>query len=227
MTTRDGRSAAVDDARSALVAFGRRLVSEGLAIGTAGNLSVRVDDLIAITPSSLAYELLEPDDICVMSLDGRQVDGRAALSSEWPLHSSIYEATDAGAVVHTHSPEVVALSATCEALPAIHYAIVALGGPVPVVGYTRFGSRQLANNAVEVLATHRAAILQNHGAVTYGATLVQAFERALLLEWLAHVYRLSLAYGTARILTTEELDDVAAEAARRRYGGLSEGQAPR
>jgi L-fuculose-phosphate aldolase len=142
------------------------------------------------------------------------------------MHSGIYRATGAQAIAHTHSPEVVALSITRDELPAVHYAIVGLGGPVPVVGYTRFGSDGLAEGVVAVLGTHSVAILQNHGAITFGNTLTQAYDRALLLEWLAGVYRKSLHYGEPRLLSTSELDEVAKEVARRRYGGLSDTTKP-
>jgi len=215
---------AVDGARRELVAYGNRLIADRLAVGTAGNLSVRVGDLVAITPSGVAYHELTTDDVCVVALDGERIAGRAAVSSEWPMHAAIYAATDARAVVHTHSQEVVALSITRDELPAVHYVIVGLGGAVPVVGYTRFGSDGLASGAVAVLETRTAAILQNHGAVTRGQTLAQAYDRALLLEWLAGVYRKSLDYGDPRILNDEELLEVEREVRRRRYGGLSEGE---
>lgn len=134
------------------------------------------------------------------------------------MHWEVYSTTDAGAVVHTHSPEVIALSVTCEELPAVHYAIARLGGPVRVAPYTRFGSEGLAHGARSALEGHTAAILQNHGAITYGPTLREAYDRAALLEWLAGVYRRALQYGTPRLLTDAELDEVVAEARRRRYG---------
>ena len=120
--------------------------------------------------------------------------------------------------MHTHSAEVIALSAANDELPAVHYAITALGGPVRVAGYTRFGSAGLADAAVAALAGRSAAILENHGAVCYGRTLTEAYDRALLLEWLARVYRLACSYGQPRILSQAELDEVSAESRRRRYG---------
>ena len=134
------------------------------------------------------------------------------------MHLAVYAATSAAAVVHTHSPEVVALSSTCDELPAIHYAITSLGGPVRVAPYTRFGSAGLASAATMALNGRQAVILQNHGAVTYGGTLAEAYERALLLEWLARVYRLARSSGTPRILSAAELDEVTAESDRRHYG---------
>ncbi len=204
--------------RNELVSYGVRMVDDVLAVGTSGNLSVRVGDVVAITPSGILYREIVPEDICVVTLDGRKISGRGTVSSEWPMHSSVYLSTDALAVVHTHSAEVVALSISRQELPAVHYNVVGLGGPVPVVDYVRFGTDELAKRVKAVMHDHTAAILQNHGAVTRGATLQQAYERALLLEWLAKVYRLSLGYGEPRILSAEELAEVEAEILRRRYG---------
>ena len=209
--------AAVEIAR-----YGRRLITDGLAYGTAGNLSCRVEDHVVISPTSVPYEDVQPDDLWVVSLGGEVVqEGTAGPSSETPFHLAIYAATKAAAVVHTHSAEVVAVSATLEYLPAIHYSIARLGGPVPVVSYQRFGSDSLASGIQRALCDldrpRSAAILQNHGAVTYGSSLAEAFDKAIMLEWLARTYRLALQIGEPRILTTEELDEVTAEARRRRY----------
>ena len=205
-----------------LVRYGHRLLADGLSIGSAGNLSVRVGDVVAITPSGVAYPLMRAADVCLVTLKGAQLADREAQpqtpSSETPMHLAIYAATAAAAVVHTHSPEVIALSAARRELPAIHYAITALGGPVRVAPYARFGSAQLADAAVAALDGRSAVILRNHGAVTYGHSLAQAYDRALLLEWLARTYRLGLAYGEPAALSAAELDEVAAESRRRRYG---------
>jgi L-fuculose-phosphate aldolase len=213
-----GSGAGLSDAREQLVRYGARLVADGLAVGAAGNLSLRVGDLIAITPSGIGYDELTPADICVVTLDGDEVEAAETPSTELAMHLAVYAATDARAVVHTHSAEVVALSATCSELPAVHYAITNLGGPVRVARYVRFGSAALAEAAVAALAGRQAAILQNHGAICYGTTLPAAYNRAVLLEWLATVYRLARAHGDPRILSQAELDEVAAEARRRRYG---------
>lgn len=210
--------ASLQAAREQLARYCGRMVADGLAVGAAGNLSVRVGDLIAITPSGIGYDELTASDICVVTLHGEEVEAPETPSSELPMHLAVYAATGAGAVVHTHSSEVVAVSATCDELPAVHYAITSLGGPVRVAPYTRFGSADLADAALAALEGRQAAILQNHGAVCYGATLAAAYDRALLLEWLARVYRLARAHGTPRVLSQSELDDVSAEARRRRYG---------
>jgi L-fuculose-phosphate aldolase len=211
-------NAELQTAREQLVSYCGRMITDGLAVGAAGNMSVREDDLVAITPSGVSYAELMPSDICITTLSGEAVDTPETPSSELPMHLAVYAATDAGAVVHTHSAEVIAVSATCDELPAVHYAINALGGPVRVAAYTRFGSAGLAEAAVAALDGRSAAILQNHGAICYGRTLRQAYERAVLLEWLARVYRLARAHGAPRILSQAELDEVAAESRRRNYG---------
>jgi len=208
--------------RAQLVGYSARLLSDGLAVGSAGNISVRLGEIIAITPSGIRYDEMRPADVCLVTLDGAQLPGDGepteTPSSETPMHLAIYAATDAAAVVHTHSPEVIALSATRPELPAIHYAITALGGPVRVAPYVRFGSDSLAAAAVTALDGRAAVILRNHGAVTYGRDLAEAYERAVLLEWLARTYRLALSYGEPATLSPAELDEVAAETRRRRYG---------
>jgi len=206
-------------ARAQLVGYSARLLDDGLAVGSAGNLSVRVGDVVAITPSGVSYAEMRAEDVCLVALDGAELaEHTETPSSETPMHLAIYAATKAGAVVHTHSPEVIALSAAREELPAIHYAITGLGGPVRVAPYVRFGSAGLATAAVTALDGRSAAILRNHGAVTHGRDLAQAYDRALLLEWLARTYRLALCYGEPAILSAADLDEVTAEARRRRYG---------
>jgi L-fuculose-phosphate aldolase len=211
-------------ARALLVSYSARLLDDGLAVGSAGNMSVRVGEVVAITPSGIGYHEMQPADVCLVALDGKELTDHAGRanqetpSTETPMHLAIYAATGARAVVHTHSPEVIALSAARDELPAIHYAITGLGGPVRVAPYVRFGSDGLAAAATRALDGRQAVILRNHGAVTCGRDLTQAYDRAVLLEWLARTYRLALSYGEPAILSAEALDEVAAEARRRRYG---------
>jgi L-fuculose-phosphate aldolase len=221
-----GDSDGLQAVRGQLVRYSARLLDDGLAVGSAGNMSVRAADVVAITPSGVSYAEMQPEDVCVVALDGREhrEGNRETPSSETPMHLAIYAATRAGAVVHTHSPEVVALSASRPELPAIHYAITGLGGPVRVAPYVRFGSAGLAEAAVGALDGRSAVILRNHGAVTYGRDLAQAYDRAFLLEWLARTYRLALSYGEPATLSAAELDEVTAESRRRRYGERRGGQ---
>lgn len=197
------------------------MAGDGLTDGMSGNLSIRLPDMIAITPSGVPYDVMTPADIVVISPDGTPAGAtRRRASTETPMHLAVYRAFGpaAGAVVHTHSPYVVALSATCDVLPAVHYAMAGLGGPVRVTPYARFGTAELASRAVAGLAGRSAVILGNHGALSYGATLSQAYDRARTLEWLARVYWLAAQAGPPRTLTEEQLTEVADATKELRYG---------
>ena len=222
MSEHTASEAAISQARAQLVRYGQRMAADRLAVGSAGNLSIRLGDTVVMTPTSINYDQIAERNICVLDAEGVLVDGDGARSSEWPMHRRIYDLTDAGAVVHTHSPFAVAISTVCDELPAIHYSVLVLGGTtVRVAPYTTFGSDGLAGAAADALDGRFAAILQNHGAVAYGATIDEAYDRALLLEWLAEVYWRARLAGSPRILSDADLAEVS-EAARRhsyRSGG--------
>lgn len=211
--------------REDVVAFARRMAGDGLAPGTSGNLSVRRQDVVAITPSGLPYERMRPADICLVRLADGTAEPGPRPSTETPMHLAVYRATGAGAVVHTHSPFVVALSTVLGELPAIHYAMADLGGTVRVVPYARFGTRQLAESAAAGLAGRSAVILRNHGALTCGPTLARAYDRAATLEWLARVYWYARAAGTPRTLSEAALTEVSDAITELGYG--EQGPSPR
>jgi L-fuculose-phosphate aldolase len=134
------------------------------------------------------------------------------------MHLAAYEQTAAGAVVHTHSMFATAVATSCPELPAIHYTIGFLGGPVPVVPYATFGTRELADELRAVLADRPVALLQNHGAVAVGRDAEQAYDRARLLEWLAELYYRSSRLGSPRVLSQADLDAFDAQVAALSYG---------
>ncbi|MCO1655689.1 class II aldolase/adducin family protein [Pseudonocardia humida] len=207
----------IDDAVRAVVEGGLRLISDGLVEGTAGNVSVRHGDLVAISPSSIAYDRVRPQDVCVLDLDGTLVsraDGPRP-STETGMHLRIYRETDARAVVHHHGLASVAVSTVVDVLPALHYYIVRLGGPVRVAAYARYGTDQLARNVLLALQGRTAALMQNHGAITYGRSPEQAFDRALLLEWLCRLQVTAASMGTPRALSELDLAEVASAAYER------------
>ncbi|NUP21091.1 MAG: class II aldolase/adducin family protein [Streptomyces sp.] len=176
------------DAWETLVATARRTVSDGLVVGTSGNVSVRVGDTVLVTPSGVPYDRLTPEDVTGVDLDGRQVLGSLVPTSELPMHLAVYRATDAGAVVHTHAVHATAVSALVPELPLIHYMAGALGGAVRVAPYATYGTRELAENMLHALTDRTACLLQNHGTITYGMTLDQAYDRTAQLEWMCHLW---------------------------------------
>ncbi|NRQ33855.1 class II aldolase/adducin family protein [Nonomuraea sp. NN258] len=199
--------------REQLCEYGRRAVELGLVIGTSGNLSVRQGDLVAVTPSGAALDRLTPEMCPIVDVDGHLVEGELQPSSETPMHLAIYATTDAQAVVHTHSVFGTVVATTMTELPPVHYNALLLGGVVKVAEYATYGTPELAANVREALAGKQAALMANHGGVTIGATLEQAFESTRLLEWLCEVYVRALAVGKPNILTDAQLDAVVERAA--------------
>jgi L-fuculose-phosphate aldolase len=183
--------------------------ADDLTVGTSGNLSVRSGDHIAITPSGVVYDDLTPESICIIDLDGNKVEDGLDPSSEVPMHTSVYRATDAGAVVHTHPLYCTTLSVVLDEVPPVHYMIALLGGPVRVAKYARFGSPELAENSVRAMAGRYGALMQNHGATTYGDTLAKAYTRSVYLEWVCRLYHQARLLGEPNLLPLEEIDGVA------------------
>lgn len=101
-----------------LVATALRTVADGLVVGTSGNVSVRVGDMVLVTPTGVPYDRLRPEDAVGVDLEGRQVLGSLAATSELPMHLAIHRATDARAVVHTHAAHATAVSTLVTELPS-------------------------------------------------------------------------------------------------------------
>lgn len=204
--------------REQVAEVSRRLAAEGLVLGTAGNVSARVGEEVAITPTGAVLAELEPEQVSVVDLKGGQVDGDLAPTSELDLHLGVYRRYDAGAVVHTHAPMATALSCVLDELPCVHYQMLLLGGPVPVAPYATFGTPELAQSVLDALEGHRAALMANHGAITHADGLDDALELSLLLEWACTVYWRAAAIGEPRALSPEQREAVVAAALERDYG---------
>ena len=195
--------------RELIVEYCLRMLKDGLTVGTSGNVSVRVGENIAITPSGVNYEALAPEDICVITLDGEHVDGPDNPSVEVPMHTVVYKFTDALAVVHTHPVYATVVGTLLHEVPRIHYMLALLGGPVRVAPYAPFGTEKLARNCIVAMKDRYGVLLQNHGATTYGETLAKAYSRSIYLEWLCRIYCEAKTIGEPRLLTAAELDAAA------------------
>jgi L-fuculose-phosphate aldolase len=208
------------DEREAVAEASRHLATEGLVIGTAGNISARRDDLVAVTPTGADLADVTAEMVTVIDLAGEVVDGDLAPTSEVPLHTGIYAATNALAITHAHAMASTALSCTHDELPPLHYSCLALGGAPRTAAYATFGSQELADNVVKALEGRNAAMMQNHGSVAYGRKMSEAVERLELLEWLAELYWRSSSLGTPRVLTDKDFEAIIVSAMERGYGSL-------
>src|SRR6266480_5370738 len=113
--------------REQVAAACRRLASERLVVGTAGNVSARAGDRVAISATGAVLGDATTDEVTVVDMDGQVVGGELAPTSELDLHLGVYRRYDSGAVVHTHAPMATALSCVLDKLPCVHYQMLLLG----------------------------------------------------------------------------------------------------
>lgn len=215
------------EVREAIIAQCRWMNASGLNQGTAGNISVRHDGRMLITPSAVAYDAMEPEMIAAMPIagDGGSWTGPLPPSTEWRFHLDIMRSRpDVGGVVHTHSTYATVLAIARKPIPAVHYMIAAFGGPeIRCAGYARFGTRELSDLALAALDGRNGCLLANHGMIAAGGDLDHAMWLAVELETLARQYYLSLAIGTPHILSDAEIAEAAQSFAN--YGVRAHGEA--
>ena len=200
----------MEQARCAIVDFGRKMIESGLTHGTGGNLSVadRALGLMAITPSGVSYERMTPDQVVLLDLaSGAPVEGGLRPSSEWEMHRLLYqERADLSALVHTHSRFAVTVACMGWTLPPVHY-LVALAGPnVRCAPYAPYGTPELARLACEGMRARRAVLLQNHGLLAGGETLETAFSIAEEMEFCCEIYCRTRALGGPVLLSDAEME---------------------
>lgn len=195
--------------REAVTRACKELSKRKLVVRTAGNISVRREDHIAISPSGVDYNELTPDLVSICDSQGDVVSARLKPSTELPLHLAIYRSTKATAIVHTHAVASTALSAIVDELPALHYYIAMFGGSIKTAPYATFGTERLAQNVCEALSGRTAALMSNHGAVILGSDPMDAINRAEYFEYLCDSYLRVLQTGVPpRVLDDSEVSRV-------------------
>ncbi len=213
----------LEEQRREIVEACQFLSRSGLVVGTAGNVSIRVDDLVVISPSGVDYEAMSPRDVGIHDLDGNAVDAVLAPSSELALHLAVYGSSEHSAVVHTHARASTALSTIVDEVPTSHYYSALFGGAIRVAPYATFGTRALADNVTAALRDRAAALMGNHGAVLAGAALPKVMNLVPYLEYVCDVALRAMATG-ARVRVLDEAE--IAEVGRRLsgYGQRATGQ---
>ena len=194
--------------RENLIEAAREMAARGLSAGTSGNVSLRTEEGILITPSATPYESLTPEMIPLLKPDGSFV-GRYRPSSEWRFHLDIYLARpEVGGIVHHHAPYTTALAMARREIPACHYMIARFGGaPLRCAAYALFGTAELSANVLKALEGRTACLMENHGGIATGRDVGAALAAATELEVLAQQYLLSLAAGGPVLLSEAEIED--------------------
>ncbi len=183
--------------------------TQGINQGTAGNFSVRYEDGFLITPSGIAYDRLQPDDIVCVDMQGNTQDALLP-SSEWRMHRDIYlHRPQAGAVLHAHSTFATALSCLRLEIPAFHYMIAVAGGTsIRCADYALFGTQQLSDSMLRALADRRACLLGTHGMICFHDNPDQALWLGVEVETLAKQFWYARQAGEPVILSDSEMAEV-------------------
>jgi len=198
------------DERNELIKYGKEMLRAKLTTGSGGNLSIFIRDkqLVAITPSGISYNEMQPEDIVILDLEGNIIEGDKKPSSEHSMHRIFYKKRqDINAIIHLHSVYSTTLACLHWELPATHYLIGVSGGEnVRCAEYATYGTKELAENVYEAMEDRSAVFLANHGLITGAATLSSAFSKAEEIELCAEVYYRAMSIGKPKIIPTDEVE---------------------
>jgi L-fuculose-phosphate aldolase len=186
------------EVRAEVLDAAKRMYAKGLVEGTAGNVSGRIDEAtVAMTPSSLGYDVMTLDDIVVVDLEGTVVEGERSATSEKGLHLSCYTSfPEVQGVVHCHAKYASMFAVAHRSIPAgIDEFIVYIGGDVPICEYQPSGSAHLGPEVASKLGDRSAALMANHGMVCVGKSVEDALHSALVVEHNAQIMWGAVALG--------------------------------
>ena len=209
----------MDNLRSEVIKYAKKLNSTKLSPLRSGNISVRSNlsgtEGFFITPSGIKYEDLTEDKIVFLEMNEKQNDQKILEdglnpSSEWRFHQDIYLfKKDAIAIVHAHSPHATAVSSHGKDIPAFHYMVALAGGnDIKCAEYATFGTKELSENIIKALEDRKACLMSNHGQVAFGKDLDQAFELAEEIENICHQYINAIKLGNPKILSFKEMNKI-------------------
>lgn len=192
--------------REHLLASARHIAASGLNPGAAGNLSLRTNSGMLITPSGLPWEELRSADFVEVSPSG-QHHGTRAPSSEWMIHRDLYlERPDIGAVIHTHAPFCTALACLHRTIPPFHYMVARFGGAdVRCADYATYGTPALSQAVMRAMEGRNGCLMANHGMIVAGHDLRHAQALAIELESLAEQYWRACQLGSPVLLPEDEI----------------------
>ncbi len=204
--------------RERMVETCRQMNATGINQGTAGNLSARCGKGFLITPSSLPYDTMTPEDLVEMDFAGTYSGRRP--SSEWRFHRDILQnRTDIEVVLHCHSVYATTMACHHREIPAFHYMVGIAGGTtIRCSEYATFGTQELSDTALSALGGRLACLLGQHGQISLGKSLDSALWMATEVETLARLYFQALLLGDPPILSDAEMKRVIDQMRRMSYG---------
>lgn len=198
--------------RNEVIKTGISMIKNNMTVGTWGNISSRVEgeELMAVTPSGVDYEIIKPEDIVIMDFDGNVVEGTRKPSMDFLMHGTIYKnRSGVGAIVHSHSEYTTAFAIARKPIPAAAEDMIEIvGGDVRVSEYKLPGDKELGEAAVKSLRDRSAAILANHGCVAVGRTLKEALKTVLVVEKSAKAVVFAKSLGRVVTLGKDDIDNM-------------------
>lgn len=199
----------IDILRQELSKYACKIVDKGLVVGPGGNISARFENTMLLSPSGFDLSDIEPSQWVAVNIDNGEVDGALRPSSEILMHLACYQKQpDIGSVVHTHPPYSIAMSTIIDEVPILFPDQAALVGQIGFVPYVLPTTNILAEVVCEKLQLTPAVLLGNHGLVTVGRNLREAFYRTQICESTAMIYLLANIVREPRNLTSEEVEEI-------------------
>lgn len=201
----------LQEERELVVKYCIEMYNRGLTVGTSGNISVRNKEknLVAISPSNVDYFETKPEDVVVVDLDGKVVDGSRKPSSEIQTHLIFYRnREDVNCVIHDHSPFATACACTGITVPAITEMIVVAGADEIITApFVKSGDEKLAKQAYKYMGDNRNVILLgNHGLLAVAGDVVDALFFAEEAEGICAQYVRACAIGKPVVLSHEDVE---------------------
>lgn len=216
--SQNGPTINYDSYRCELVEIGKLLHQGAFVAATDGNISVRADqDFIVATPTGISKGMMRPEDMVVMDVDGTKVQGRRNISSEIDMHLTIYRMRpDVRAVVHAHPCTATGFASAGIALdqPLCCEVVVTLGS-IPLAPYATTGTPEVSEVLKPYISNHNAILMANHGVVTYGSSLCEAYLRMEAVEHFARIVLVTRQLGSAKCLDDASVNKL--QMARERY----------
>ncbi len=201
----------MSESLAALCEAARELVRRGLVLGSGGNVSLRADDTVYITPRGAALDRLHPDMFVPVHVETGAPRGDGTPSSELPMHVACYRSrADARVVIHCHPSHAIAVASLGLDLPALtpDFFVYIGATHVPTVPYITPGTQALADAVAKRLHAAPVVLLGNHGLIAVGERVEQTLTRVLLVEETARIYLLARRVGEPRILTHDDWADL-------------------
>jgi L-fuculose-phosphate aldolase len=202
-----------EETRTALLKVVLKLNQKDLIQLNSGNVSVRASsEHIAITPTGIPYDDMTAEDVVIIDLTGVVIEGSHKPSSEMPMHTTVYNnMPHVNSVIHSHSPYALAFAVVGRNIPVISTEGLAVRGPIPVAEYACPGTEAQGLAAVKAMKgppSVTGTLLKNHGILSTGTSLSQAFSIACRIEMAAKVFFLASQIGNPDILTDEQIKEI-------------------